>query len=133
MSAYKLFKTTERGVARMLGGRRCGHLGGADVVTEDFAVEVKERSTIPAWLKGAVAQAKRHAGSRLPMVVLHEAGERHTRALVIVELGTFCDWFGSDVLAGAEEDELSVLAPDRLDQANGGIFSAAAKPAAVPD
>jgi hypothetical protein len=115
MSTQALFKSTERRVARMLGGQRSGHLGGADVVTEDFAVEVKQRCTLPVWLKGAVAQAKRHAGSRLPMVVLHEAGERHTRSLVILELGTFCDWFGSDVLAGADEDELRVLAPDQLD------------------
>jgi hypothetical protein len=62
---------------------------------EGFAVEVKTRKTLPAWLVSAMAQAVRNAGDgRLPLVVLHEAGDKHDGDLVTLRLGDFQEWFG---------------------------------------
>jgi len=77
-------------VATLLGGHRAGPLGAApDILHELLAPEVKHRKSLPAWLLGAMAQAKRNArGGRLPVVVLHAQGEYHRRDLVVVELAT---------------------------------------------
>ena len=98
MSAYKSFKATERAVARLLGGQRTGHLGGADVVTNWLSAEVKHRRKLPDWLLAAMRQAAGHSGpEQLPVVVLHEAGARHNDNLVVMRLADFRDWFVSRV------------------------------------
>ena len=75
MSTYKAFKGTERRVARVLGGRRVGHLGGTDVTAAWLAVECKHRKRLPAWLKSALSQARRNAeADQLAVCVLHEHG-----------------------------------------------------------
>ena len=85
------WKRTERAIARRLNGKRLGATGMAtpDVVTERLAVEVKHRRELPEWLKGALAQAVNNAGDRLPLVVLHEAGQRHADDLVVMRLADF--------------------------------------------
>lgn len=105
MSVYRTFKHTERTVARMLGGKRTGHTGGADVTVDWLCVEVKHRSTIPAWLRSAVGQAKRNAGSmQLPIAVIHEHGAQHNSDLVVMTMSDFRDFFGdTSVPADAEE------------------------------
>ena len=70
-------KDAERAVAKLLNGKRTGHLGGADVETDLFAVEVKEhKGEPPAWIKGAVDQAlrnsKRPLGTDALPLVVHE-------------------------------------------------------------
>ena len=95
MSVYRTFKGTERKIARLLGGKRTGHTGGADVTTDWLCVEVKHRASIPAWLRGAVAQARRNAGAmQLPIAVIHEHDTQHSQDLVIMTLGDFRDFFG---------------------------------------
>lgn len=101
MSRYRAFKGTERAVAAALGGKRTGHLGGADVDGGWVSAEVKHRQAIPAWLAGAMEQAERNAGvdadgvpCQLPIVVVHEHGARHDRDLVVLRLGDFTSWFG---------------------------------------
>ena len=61
---------------------------------DGFAVEVKHRKELPAWLVDAVAQARRNAGGRLPLVVIHQHGARHDGDLVVVAMGDWRDWFG---------------------------------------
>ena len=98
MSKYRSFKATERAVARLLGGQRLGHLGGADVVTNELAVECKHRRKLPDWLQDAMRQAAWHSGpQKLPVVVLHEAGARHNDNLVVMRLTDFRAWFVSRV------------------------------------
>jgi len=101
MSRYRPFKGTERAVAAALGGKRTGHLGGADVDAGWLSVEVKHRASIPAWLVGAMEQAERNAGvdadgvtRQLPIVVIHQHGGRHVDDLVVLRLGDFTEWFG---------------------------------------
>ncbi|GAP06235.1 hypothetical protein ATHL_01083 [Anaerolinea thermolimosa] len=90
------WKQTERAIAGRLNGKRQGAVGrtGADVVNDWLAVEVKHRRRLPQWLKDALTQARSGAGDRLPIVVLHEAGQRHSADLVLVRLADFQDWFG---------------------------------------
>ena len=85
----KLWKQTERSIARRLQGRRVGPTGasGPDILTPHLAIEVKERRRLPAWLKEAVHQASAGAGDgRLPLVVLHQAGQRHDGDIVCLRL-----------------------------------------------
>jgi hypothetical protein len=94
--ADKVWKQTERAIARRLNGKRQGAVGrkGPDVLTCWLAVEVKHRKRLPAWLRDALDQARTGAGERLPVVVLHEAGQRHADDLVILRMADFEDWFG---------------------------------------
>lgn len=108
MSKYKTFKGVERQIAKRLGGERVGHLGGADVIVDSWlSIEVKSRKTLPQWIRDAIAQSKRNAGiSQLPIVILHQVGQRHDADLVVMALADFENWFGqagdSGVVADAE-------------------------------
>lgn len=96
------WKATERHVARLLGGRRVpvsgrGRGDAPDVAHPWLSVEVKDRRTLPAWLHAALAQAEASATpAQLPLAVLHVAGQRHDRALVVLRLGDFVAWCGDD-------------------------------------
>ncbi len=88
MSAQR-WKRQERQIAAALGAQRLPNNGGGqpDIRAHGWAVQVKTRKEIPAWLWGAVDQAKRDAetGDR-PAVVLSEVipGKR-ARRLVVLE------------------------------------------------
>ena len=88
----KLWKQTERAIAKRLGGERVGPSGRAtaDVLTDALAIEVKTRKTLPRWLLDAMAQATAVASDgRLPIVVLHQVGQRHDDDLVVLRLADF--------------------------------------------
>ena len=93
------WKATERAVARLLGGVRVpvsgrGRGDAPDVAHHWLSVEVKDREALPAWLVDALAQAEASAAPlQLPIAVLHAAGQRHDRALVVLRLGAFVEWF----------------------------------------
>ncbi len=94
------WKATERAIARLLGGVRVPVSGrqrgdAPDVAHAWLSVEVKDRAALPAWLAEALAQAEASAGPlQLPIAVLHQVGQRHDRALVVLRLGEFVEWFG---------------------------------------
>jgi len=93
----KPWKTTERAIAKALGGKRVPVNGraGADVSHPWLAIEVKHRQSIPGWLNAAMSQAKASANpSQLPVAVVHEAGAHHAKDLVVIQLSQFCEWFG---------------------------------------
>lgn len=96
----KRWKATERHIARLVGGRRVPVTGRARGDTPDIAhpwlsIECKDRATLPAWLLDALAQAEAAATpSQLPIAVLHQAGDRYDRALVVVRLADFLTWCG---------------------------------------
>jgi len=92
-----IWKQVERAVARRLGGQRLGCTGLAtpDVQSDWLTVEVKTRKRLPRWLVEALAQACIAAeDGHLPLVVLHEVGQRHDDDLVLLRLADFVDWFG---------------------------------------
>jgi hypothetical protein len=98
--ADKRWKATERSVARILGGRRVpvsgrGRGDAPDIAHPWLSLEVKDRATLPAWLLDAMAQAEASATpAQLPVAVLHRAGDRYDRALVVLRLSDFVAWFG---------------------------------------
>lgn len=86
------WKQAERMIARALGGvRNVGNGRGdlPDVDAPGLAVEVKHRRAFPAWLLGAMAQARRNARGRVPVVALHQHGGRYEDSLIVVRLGDF--------------------------------------------
>ncbi len=104
------WKATERKIAALLGGRRVpvsgrGRGEAPDVRHAWLSIECKDRRALPAWLLQALAQAEASAAPhQLPIAVLHAAGQRHDRALVVLRLGAFVDWFG-DGRAGQTAEE----------------------------
>lgn len=80
----------------MLGGVRLPNNGQGqpDVLTDDLAVQVKTRQTLPGWLHDAIDQAARDTDSdRLPVVVLAEATQgRKTRRYLVVDLDRLTHW-----------------------------------------
>jgi len=92
------WKMCERQVARRLGGERAGPQGAASDVNHPWlSVEVKHRQGLPEWLKDAMEQAARNCtdADRLPIVVLHESGQRYGQSLVMMRLDDFCEWFAN--------------------------------------
>ncbi len=98
----KPWKRTERRVADMLGGERVPvtgrQRGSAPDISHDWlSIECKHRKTLPAWLFDALAQAEASKrGDQLPIVILHEAGQRHANDLVVLRLSDFVDHFGGE-------------------------------------
>ena len=86
------WKQAEREVAARLGGRRVpvtgrGRGDAPDVEHKRLSVEVKHWPALPAWLRGAMAQAQ--AASRdgkVPVAVLHERGRPYDDALCVLRL-----------------------------------------------
>lgn len=75
MSAER-WKRQERQIAAALGGVRLPNTGAGqcDVRVPGWALQVKTRATLPAWMWSAVAQAER------------DAGEHETAAVVLAEV-----------------------------------------------
>jgi len=100
------WKAFERWVAGVLGGVRIGNSGRdtVDVGHHWLAPECKVRKGIPQWLKKAVKQAENNApDGTLPIVVLHQKGDRLLDSLVILRLDAFMERFGDDVLDGEQQ------------------------------
>lgn len=130
MGRQTRFKGVERGIARLLGCDRTGHLGGADAASPWLAVEVKTRRELPAWIHDAMRQSESHAtDDQLAVVVLHEERQRYTEALLVMRVSAFVDWFGdgrplssevAELVAAAADGDvkaremLQVLAPDQV-------------------
>ena len=86
------WKQAEREVAARLGGRRVpvtgrGRGDAPDVAHDTLSIEVKHRAALPAWLRGAMAQAQA-AGrdGKVPVAVLHERGRPYDDALCVLRL-----------------------------------------------
>jgi len=85
-------------VAARLGGERAGPQGAASDVNHPWlSVEVKHRAQLPEWLLDAMEQAVRNCpeADKLPILVLHEQGQRYGQSLVVMRLDAFCEWFAS--------------------------------------
>ena len=77
----------ETGIERYLGVERVAGSGRRDLDGGWYAVEVKERASLPLWLSDAMAQAERLArGDQVAVLVLHPLGGKHEEDLLIVRL-----------------------------------------------
>jgi len=97
----KDWKACERKVAALLGGKRVPVSGRArghspDIEHERLSIEVKSRKQLPAWIEDAMNQAEACAkDTQLPLVVLHQDGQRYKEALIVMRL--------KNVLSSSEE------------------------------
>ncbi len=88
----KDWKACERRVAELLGGERVpvsgrGRGHSPDIRHERLSIEVKNRKRLPAWIENAMKQAEACAQEgQLPLVVLHQDGQRYQDALLIMRL-----------------------------------------------
>ncbi len=94
------WKRAEREIAAALGGRWLPNTGASqcDVRAPGWAVQVKTRTALPAWLWSAVQQATRDAGpDERPAVVLNEvrAGVK-ARRLVVLDFAAFAALIGAE-------------------------------------
>ena len=91
----KDWKSCERRVAKLLGGHPVpvsgrGRGDAPDIEHPTLSIEVKSRKKIPAWLEDALRQAEASVkNGRLPVVVLHQDGQRYTASLVVLRLEDF--------------------------------------------
>lgn len=105
----KTWKAVERGIAGVIGGERVPVTGRArgsapDVSHPTWSIEIKHRNALPDWIHDAMDQAESSAKTgQLPIVILHQKGQRHKDSFVVVRLGEFQDWYGLD-LADAEKE-----------------------------
>jgi len=86
-------KRVEKRVSELFEGLRIGILGGADVLTDKFAVEVKSRKKIAVlqWWEQAVKNAEKL--KKEPLLVVHEYGKK--KYFVVIELEQFKRLIGS--------------------------------------
>lgn len=95
------WKRDERRAAAALGGTRVPVSGRArgetpDVAHELWAIECKTRKALPALLKAAMVQAKAAVrGSQIPLVVLHQTGQRHSEDFVVLRMVDFVALHGA--------------------------------------
>lgn len=102
--AHRNWKSTERALAKRLGGERVpvsGRTRGSspDIAHADWGIEVKERKTLPAWLNDAMDQAvkssttyfRKHGVNQLPVVILHQKGRNHSNDYVVIRFGDLED------------------------------------------
>lgn len=104
-----LWKSFERKVALILGGRRVPVTGRArgdapDIEHPLYSIEVKHNKKLRVFITNALGQAKaaRRPG-QVPLVVLGAPGLPVRHSLVVMELGDFGDHFGG----GPKVDEES--------------------------
>jgi len=93
----KVWKAVERKLARRFGTTRVGARDDVqmDIDAGHLSIEVKHRDKLPKWIKDAVVQAIRNAGvSQLPIVILHESGQRHDNDIVMMRLKDYEEWYG---------------------------------------
>ena len=87
-------KRCEATIARELGGTRRGIMGGHDVESGPFAVEVKSRNTFSGV--SFMEQAVRNCPSgKTSLVVVHITGKRHERDMVMMRLKDWQGWHGN--------------------------------------
>ncbi len=103
------WKAVERRVATRLGGVRVPVTGidrdGADVLTPAFAVQVKCRKVLPAWLwrgMGGIVGEARKTG-RTGLLVLKRPGQRDDEALVVLTMADWVAWHGVTTPEGEDK------------------------------
>ena len=95
--ADRAWKCQERQVAAALGSRRNPNNGEhrTDIDAGPFAVEHKARKSLPAWLTGALRQARTGADGRTPIVVLTEVRQGvKARRYVLLDFADWVAWHG---------------------------------------
>ncbi len=87
------WRRQERQIAAALGAQRLPNNGAGqpDIRAHGWAVQVKTRKQIPAWLWAAVDQAQRDAeiGERAAVVLSEVTPGKRARCLVVLDFDTW--------------------------------------------
>ena len=95
----KDWKACERRVAKLLGGQRVPVTGRQRGDTPDIehaalSIEVKSRKSLPAWLLGALGQARAASEEgKIPVVVLHQDRVPYAESLIVLTLKDFANYY----------------------------------------
>jgi len=99
-------KKTELAIAKIMKAKR-NHFEAEDLSHPILSIEVKHRRSLPALIKKFMAQAiSASADDKIPCVVMHEGGAKHTDDLVLMRLYDLEDIVGR-VMRGSTETEES--------------------------
>jgi hypothetical protein len=108
----KRWKRQERRTSAVLGSQRNANNGEhrTDIDAGPFAVEHKTGKTLTAWLTGALDQASRADGGRMPVILSEISQGRQPHAYVLLALD---DWLDRHV--ATRSDTYSQAAADRTE------------------
>ena len=99
--ASKHWKNIEKYVAERFGGTRPGATGTdtADVINDEFCIQVKYRKSLPEWLHHALHNAAINAARHtlLPLVILKERGTSWDEAIAMMPLKEW-EWMRKQLL-----------------------------------
>lgn len=88
-------KQNERDVARLIGGKRVGIMGGEDVEHEVFSIECKSMarwSLSGKWIEQMVRNAPE---GKVPLLWLHKKDARRVNDLICIRYGDWVDLYGN--------------------------------------
>jgi hypothetical protein len=71
-------------MAKRFGGVSVGTLGKADVITEDMSIECKSFKRFTGFR--LFEQAVRHAGDKIPVLIVHLYGKRYDDDLFVIRV-----------------------------------------------
>ncbi len=98
-------KNTELAIAKIMGAKR-NHFEVEDLRHPILSIEVKHRKELPVLITKFMGQAVAAcADDKIPCVVMHEGGARHSDDLVIMRLYDLEDLVGRVMRGPAEESE----------------------------
>lgn len=81
-------RAVERAIAKLFGGTSIGVLGGEDIMTDEFSIEVKSRAKFvgESWYNQCVNNNKRN---KIPLVVIHLKGKQYNKSFVMLNIEDF--------------------------------------------
>lgn len=81
-------KRAQREIAKILKGLNIGILGNIDIITEKFAIEIKDREKVS--VENFLIQAeKNNKYNKTPIAIVHIRNKPYLKSLVIIRLEDF--------------------------------------------
>ena len=83
-------KRMEGFIAKALGGKRTGVLGGEDIFHHIYSIECKSREKLPKWFSDFWKQTLANCEEdKVPLLIIHETNKRHDDDYVVMRLEDF--------------------------------------------
>jgi len=86
-------KRSQKAVAEIFKGKDIGILGGVDVITDKFSIEVKSRKKFvgEGWFRQLISNMKGDslAEGKTPIVIVHITHKRHKNDYVMMKVEDF--------------------------------------------
>lgn len=95
-------KATERAIAKRMGGKRVGVMGGEDVSHPVYSIEVKSRVSFAG--EKFIEQAERNCeNGKTPIAIVHIHGKRFSEAIVMMRMREFEAHNGYCIVVGDDK------------------------------